>query len=85
MIITAIIVSTTYGAGQWPLAPINVQLTAVEMLWHVYFVMRNDSYRRYCNSTMYTDYANGTKKKTSVKGLRSVISFTAKKDPGASS
>lgn len=36
-----------------------------EAAWHVYFVMRNDSYRRYTNSTMYTDYANGTKKKQS--------------------
>ncbi|XP_022700723.1 regulator of G-protein signaling 7-like isoform X1 [Varroa jacobsoni] len=44
---------------------------------HVYQLMKNDSYPRYLRSAMYKEFLNGTKKKTSVKGLRSVISFSA--------
>ncbi|CAM1292876.1 RGS7 (predicted) [Pycnogonum litorale] len=48
---------------------------------HLYSLMKNDSYSRYLRSDMYKDFLNGSKKKTSVKGIRSVILFTAgKKD-----
>ncbi|XP_028969183.1 regulator of G-protein signaling 7 [Galendromus occidentalis] len=51
--------------------------TFEEAAAHVYQLMKNDSYPRYLRSAMYKEFLNGTKKKTSVKGLRSVISFTA--------
>ncbi|CAL1284270.1 unnamed protein product [Larinioides sclopetarius] len=52
---------------------------------HLYQLMKSDSYSRYLRSEMYKEYLNGMKKKTSVKGIRSVISFSAKKDQSASS
>ncbi|XP_029845738.1 regulator of G-protein signaling 7 isoform X1 [Ixodes scapularis] len=58
--------------------------TFEEAAAHLYLLMKNDSYPRYLRSNMYKEYLNGTKKKTSVKGLRSVISFTAKKDQATS-
>ncbi|XP_022243616.1 regulator of G-protein signaling 7-like isoform X1 [Limulus polyphemus] len=50
---------------------------------HLYHLMKNDSYQRYLRSEMYKEYLNGTKKKTSVKGIRSVI-FSGKKDQPSS-
>ncbi|CAG2164641.1 unnamed protein product [Oppiella nova] len=50
-----------------------------EAAGHVYQLMKNDSYPRYLRSDMYKEYLNGTKKKTSVKGIRGVITFSAKK------
>ncbi|XP_053622369.1 regulator of G-protein signaling 6 [Plodia interpunctella] len=50
---------------------------------HVYHLMKSDSYSRYLRSEMYKDYLNGSKKKTSVKGIRSIVSFTARKDTSA--
>ncbi|RWS04446.1 Regulator of G-protein signaling 7-like protein, partial [Dinothrombium tinctorium] len=50
-----------------------------EAAGHVYQLMKNDSYPRYLRSEMYKEYLNGTKKKTSVKGIRGVIAFSAKK------
>ncbi|KAL4706678.1 hypothetical protein ACJJTC_004130, partial [Scirpophaga incertulas] len=47
---------------------------------HVYHLMKSDSYSRYLRSDMYKDYLNGSKKKTSVKGIRSIVSFTARKE-----
>ncbi|CAG4952765.1 unnamed protein product [Parnassius apollo] len=47
---------------------------------HVYHLMKSDSYSRYLRSDMYKDYLNGSKKKTSVKGIRSIVSFTGRKD-----
>lgn len=47
---------------------------------HVYHLMKSDSYSRYLRSEMYKDYLNGSKKKTSVKGIRSIVSFTARKE-----
>ncbi|KAK9889334.1 hypothetical protein WA026_004609 [Henosepilachna vigintioctopunctata] len=47
---------------------------------HVYHLMKSDSYSRYLRSDMYKDFLNGSKKKTSVKGIRSIVSFTARKD-----
>ncbi|XP_045482456.1 regulator of G-protein signaling 7 isoform X1 [Harmonia axyridis] len=47
---------------------------------HVYHLMKSDSYSRYLRSEMYKDFLNGSKKKTSVKGIRSIVSFTARKD-----
>ncbi|KAJ2942428.1 hypothetical protein O0L34_g16033 [Tuta absoluta] len=44
---------------------------------HVYHLMKADSYTRYLRSEMYKDYLNGSKKKTSVKGIRSIVSFTS--------
>ncbi|XP_011500777.1 PREDICTED: regulator of G-protein signaling 7 [Ceratosolen solmsi marchali] len=50
---------------------------------HVYHLMKSDSYSRYLRSEMYKDFLNGTKKKTSVKGIRSIVSFTVRKDTQA--
>lgn len=50
-----------------------------EAAGHVYLLMKNDSYPRYLRSEMYKEYLSGTKKKTSVKGIRGVIAFGAKK------
>ncbi|CAG9120277.1 unnamed protein product [Plutella xylostella] len=47
---------------------------------HVYHLMKSDSYSRYLRSEMYKDYLNGSKKKTSVKGIRSIVSFTGRKE-----
>lgn len=47
---------------------------------HVYHLMKSDSYSRYLRSEMYKDYLNGAKKKTSVKGIRSIVSFTGRKE-----
>lgn len=47
---------------------------------HVYHLMKSDSYSRYLRSEMYKDFLNGSKKKTSVKGIRSIVSFTGRKD-----
>ncbi|XP_022248545.1 regulator of G-protein signaling 7-like, partial [Limulus polyphemus] len=46
---------------------------------HLYHLMKNDSYQRYLRSEMYKEYLSGTKKKTSIKGIRSVI-FPGRKD-----
>ncbi|XP_004922281.1 regulator of G-protein signaling 7-like [Bombyx mandarina] len=50
---------------------------------HVYHLMKSDSYSRYIRSEMYKEYMNGSKKKTSVKGIRSIVSFTARKEATA--
>ncbi|XP_013138018.1 PREDICTED: regulator of G-protein signaling 7-like [Papilio polytes] len=50
---------------------------------HVYHLMKSDSYSRYLRSEMYKDYLNGAKKKTSVKGIRSIVSFTGRKEQSA--
>lgn len=47
---------------------------------HVYHLMKSDSYSRYLRSEMYKDFLNGSKKKTSVKGIRSIVSFSARKE-----
>ncbi|XP_050314334.1 regulator of G-protein signaling 7 [Anthonomus grandis grandis] len=47
---------------------------------HVYQLMKSDSYSRYLRSEMYKDFLNGSRKKTSVKGIRSIVSFSARKD-----
>lgn len=47
---------------------------------HVYHLMKSDSYSRYLRSDMYKDILNGSKKKTSVKGIRSIVSFPGRKD-----
>ncbi|CAK1554278.1 unnamed protein product [Leptosia nina] len=47
---------------------------------HVYHLMKSDSYSRYLRSEMYKDILNGSKKKTSVKGIRSIVSFTGRKE-----
>ncbi|KAK0094588.1 hypothetical protein PV326_010502 [Microctonus aethiopoides] len=47
---------------------------------HVYHLMKSDSYSRYLRSEMYKDYLNGSKKKTSVKGIRSIVPFAGRKD-----
>ncbi|XP_022907745.1 regulator of G-protein signaling 7 [Onthophagus taurus] len=47
---------------------------------HVYHLMKSDSYSRYLRSDMYKEFLNGSKKKTSVKGIRSIVSFSARKD-----
>ncbi|GFQ99796.1 regulator of G-protein signaling 7, partial [Trichonephila clavata] len=59
--------------------------TFEEAAAHLYQLMKSDSYSRYLRSEMYKEYLNGMKKKTSVKGIRSVISFSAKKEQQASS
>ncbi|KAK2578656.1 hypothetical protein KPH14_012145 [Odynerus spinipes] len=51
---------------------------------HVYHLMKSDSYSRYLRSEMYKDYLNGSKKKTSVKGIRSIVSFTGRRDTATS-
>ncbi|KAI4475368.1 hypothetical protein M0802_015188 [Mischocyttarus mexicanus] len=51
---------------------------------HVYHLMKSDSYSRYLRSEMYKDFLNGSKKKTSVKGIRSIVSFTGRRDTTAS-
>ncbi|CAH2064884.1 unnamed protein product, partial [Iphiclides podalirius] len=50
---------------------------------HVYHLMKSDSYSRYLRSEMYKEYLNGAKKKTSVKGIRSIVSFTGRKEQSA--
>ncbi|XP_008206364.1 regulator of G-protein signaling 7 isoform X1 [Nasonia vitripennis] len=50
---------------------------------HVYHLMKSDSYSRYLRSDLYKDFLNVSKKKTSVKGIRSIVSFTARKDTQA--
>ncbi|CAB3379890.1 Hypothetical predicted protein [Cloeon dipterum] len=47
---------------------------------HVYQLMRTDSYQRYLRSEMYKDFLTGSKKKTSVKGIRSIVNFTGRKE-----
>ncbi|XP_053681228.1 regulator of G-protein signaling 7-like [Anopheles nili] len=44
---------------------------------HVFYLMKSDSYSRFLRSDMYKDCLNGSKKKTSVKGLRI---FSGRKD-----
>ncbi|XP_023246159.1 regulator of G-protein signaling 7 [Copidosoma floridanum] len=52
---------------------------------HVYHLMKSDSYSRYLRSDLYKDFLNVSKKKigTSVKGIRSIVSFTGRKDTQA--
>ncbi|XP_076397050.1 regulator of G-protein signaling 7 isoform X1 [Megachile rotundata] len=52
---------------------------------HVYHLMKSDSYSRYLRSEMYKDFLNGSKKKTSVKGIRSIVSFSGRRDTTATS
>lgn len=52
---------------------------------HVYHLMKTDSYSRYLRSEMYKDFLQGSKKKTSMKGIRSIVSFSGRKDGGSSS
>ncbi|GFT17733.1 regulator of G-protein signaling 7 [Nephila pilipes] len=59
--------------------------TFEEAAAHLYQLMKSDCYVRYLRSEMYKEYLNGMKKKTSVKGIRSVISFSAKKEQQTSS
>ncbi|XP_042910023.1 regulator of G-protein signaling 7 isoform X2 [Parasteatoda tepidariorum] len=59
--------------------------TFEEAAAHLYQLMKDDKYSRYLRSEMYKEYLNGMKKKTSVKGIRSVISFSAKKEQPSSS
>ncbi|XP_050548118.1 regulator of G-protein signaling 7 isoform X2 [Daktulosphaira vitifoliae] len=47
---------------------------------HVYHLMKSDSYQRYIRSDMYKEYLNTSKKKTSMKGIRSIVSFSGKRD-----
>lgn len=47
---------------------------------HVYHLMKSDTYSRYLRSEMYKEFLNGSKKKTSVKGIRSIVSFSARKE-----
>ncbi|XP_077283524.1 regulator of G-protein signaling 7 [Arctopsyche grandis] len=51
---------------------------------HVYHLMKSDSYSRYLRSEMYKDFLNGSKKKTSVKGIRSIVSFSGRKETSTS-
>ncbi|XP_012280355.1 regulator of G-protein signaling 7 [Orussus abietinus] len=51
---------------------------------HVYHLMKSDSYSRYLRSEMYKDFLNGSKKKTSVKGIRSIVSFAGRRDTAGS-
>ncbi|XP_068627259.1 regulator of G-protein signaling 7 [Battus philenor] len=50
---------------------------------HVFHLMKSDSYSRYLRSEMYKEYLNGSKKKTSVKGIRSIVSFTGRREQSA--
>ncbi|XP_014289627.1 regulator of G-protein signaling 7 isoform X2 [Halyomorpha halys] len=52
---------------------------------HVYHLMKTDSYSRYLRSETYKDFLQGSKKKTSMKGIRSIVSFSGRKDGGSSS
>lgn len=53
---------------------------------HVYHLMKSDSYPRYIRSEMYKEFLNGSKKKASVKGIRSIVSFSSvKKEPSMTS
>lgn len=47
---------------------------------HVFHLMKTDSYSRYLRSDMYKDFLSGSKKKTSVKGIRSIVSFSGRKE-----
>uniref|UniRef100_A0A1B6DTC2 Regulator of G-protein signaling 7 n=2 Tax=Clastoptera arizonana TaxID=38151 RepID=A0A1B6DTC2_9HEMI len=51
---------------------------------HVYHLMKSDSYSRYLRSDMYKDFLNGSKKKTSMKGIRSIVSFSTRKETATS-
>lgn len=51
---------------------------------HVYHLMKTDSYSRYLRSDMYKDFLNGSKKKTSMKGIRSIVSFSTRKETATS-
>ncbi|GLG96123.1 RGS7_0 protein [Gryllus bimaculatus] len=51
---------------------------------HVYHLMKSDTYSRYLRSEMYKEFLNGSKKKTSVKGIRSIVSFSARKETATS-
>ncbi|XP_076634080.1 regulator of G-protein signaling 7 [Colletes latitarsis] len=51
---------------------------------HVYHLMKSDSYSRYLRSEMYKDFLNGSKKKTSVKGIRSIVSFSGRRETATS-
>ncbi|XP_018899894.1 regulator of G-protein signaling 7 isoform X2 [Bemisia tabaci] len=51
---------------------------------HVYHLMKSDSYPRYLRSEMYKDFLSGSKKKTSVKGIHSIVSFSRRKDASTS-
>ncbi|CAK9810827.1 Regulator of G-protein signaling 7 [Anthophora quadrimaculata] len=51
---------------------------------HVYHLMKSDSYSRYLRSEMYKDFLSGSKKKTSVKGIRSIVSFSGRRDTATS-
>uniref|UniRef100_A0A1B6MK51 RGS domain-containing protein n=1 Tax=Graphocephala atropunctata TaxID=36148 RepID=A0A1B6MK51_9HEMI len=51
---------------------------------HVYHLMKSDSYSRYLRSEMYKDFLNGSKKKTSMKGIRSIVSFSTRKETATS-